>query len=220
MNVGYVIFEVSHFVSEIEIKESIRKINIIFVLYCNSIIQRELRYVCAALYFDCKYDTFVIEVRLSMVRSEEKDSRELKKLLKEFLIQFCTTEITALEYLRKNHVLQYHAKCSKIFDNKEICRRFMKEMMKKCKNSQIRKPKWKFTRKKCRSTRYARASNPFFFYEDGNGRINVKVSLRKVLEIIFLRLKVRITSAKMISMTRVSKGAVIDWVNLCLQTCG
>lgn len=73
-------------------------------------------------------------------------------------------------------------------------------------------------RKGCQTTRSVRQGNSFFHYTDVNGRINTKLKLYEILELV-LMFVMDIPASTVVTLTRRSAGTINDWYNMCREVC-
>ena len=79
---------------------------------------------------------------------------------------------------------------------------------------------WRCVNRSCKSTRSVRDWNAFFFHEDSLGRMNNKLSLCTIMEIVYSFLYTRGTLNEAIHRLGISKETVSDWYEYCRATMG
>ncbi|KAK4881277.1 hypothetical protein RN001_004596 [Aquatica leii] len=79
-------------------------------------------------------------------------------------------------------------------------------------------PVYRCPRKGCQRTRSVRHGNRFLHYTDPNGKINSKLSLCEILELIFFFI-LEIDFDTAVKLTGKGRGTVCDWYSLCREVC-
>ena len=134
-------------------------------------------------------------------------------LFKEFCTTVGSSEDNALSFLRQHNLLdnvQDAEPCQK-------CGSVMQEKRKRGRNGEF-KPILRCPKKGCQTSRSVRTNNPFFHYNDARNRVNSKLSLCEILELVFLFV-MEIPMDTTVKVTGKSSSTVTDWFNMCREVC-
>lgn len=134
-------------------------------------------------------------------------------LLRDFYITVVSTEETAVLFLRQHGLLDTEAEA-------EVCSRCgsnMQEKRKRDRGGEFR-PVFRCPRRGCQTTRSIRQGNRFFHYNDLNGRINSKLTLCQILEVVFMFI-LDLPVDSVTTVTGRSAQTVVDWFNMCREVC-
>ncbi|KAK4871972.1 hypothetical protein RN001_016096 [Aquatica leii] len=93
----------------------------------------------------------------------------------------------------------------------------MQEKRKRNRGGEYR-PVYRCPRKRCQSTRSVRHGNRFLHYTNLNKKINSKLSLCEILELIFLFI-LEIDFDTAVKLTGKGRKTVCDWYSLCREVC-
>lgn len=135
-------------------------------------------------------------------------------LLKDFYRKVILTEDTAVSFLREHNLLdapQEAAPCQR-------CGSVMQEKRRRDRGGDFRSV-LRCPRKGCQTSRSVRKGNTFFHFTDINSKLNCKLSLCEILELVlFFILEIPTDTA--VTLTGKSYNTVADWYNMCREVCG
>lgn len=80
------------------------------------------------------------------------------------------------------------------------------------------RPVLRCPRKGCQVTRSVRRGNEFFHYTDMNNKLNSKLSLCDILELVFFFIE-EIPMGNAAALTGKSPNTITDWYNMCREVC-
>ncbi len=128
-------------------------------------------------------------------------------------------EVSALEFLRVKGILETieEARCQRI-SNGTKCGYELYQATRSISGGIRKRIYWRCKKQSCNSSRSIRAKNAFFFYSTDSRENRSKISLNKVLELVFLFLYTNITVERACFLGGVSKPTVIDWWYSCRTT--
>ena len=118
------------------------------------------------------------------------------------------SEETATEFLRHHKLLK------SVHDNDPChkCGSVMHQKRKRDRGGEFR-PVLRCPRKGCQTSRSVRAGNAFFHYTDLNNRVNCRLKLCEILELVFYFIAETLVETT-VTLTGISKPTVIDWFNV------
>ena len=121
-------------------------------------------------------------------------------------------EVAATEFLRRYELLEQPvdiAPCSK-------CEGEIAEKRRKIKGES--RPVLRCRRKGCQTFRSVRHESIFFYYTDLNNKMNCKLTLYEILELVFYFVK-DLSLDLTEEMTGRSRPTICDWFNMCKEVC-
>ena len=130
----------------------------------------------------------------------------------ELYTQAIRDEVAATEFLRRYQLLEQPvdiAPCSK-------CESEIAEKRKKIKGES--RPVFRCKRKGCQTFRSVRHESIFFYYTDLNNKMNCKLTLYEILELVFYFVK-DLSLDLTEEMTGRSRPTICDWFNMCKEVC-
>ena len=135
-------------------------------------------------------------------------------LAKEFYRTVISNEECAYAFLKEYNLLntsQETELCHK-------CSSVMQEKRKRNRKGEFR-PVFRCPRKGCQTSRSIRTGNPFFHYTDMNGKVNCKLKLCEILELMFFFV-MDIPLSTTMTLTGKTTHTVTYWFNMCREVCG
>lgn len=130
-------------------------------------------------------------------------------LLREFYCKVVLSEEAAVRFLREKGLLVELDACQK-------CDGPVTLTKKKLRGKDL--PVWRCRRKGCQAVRSVRRGNAFFTYTDINGKLNSKLSLCEILELVFLW-SIEMSLDIVAQHTGRDRHTVVDWFNYCREVC-
>ena len=130
----------------------------------------------------------------------------------ELYTQVIRDEVAATEFLRRYQLLEQPvdiAPCSK-------CEGEIAEKRRKIKGES--RPVFRCRRKGCQTFRSACHESIFFYYTDLNNKMNCKLTLCEILELVFYFVK-DLSLDLTEEMTGRSRPTICDWFNMCKEFC-
>ena len=130
----------------------------------------------------------------------------------ELYTQAIRDEVAATEFLRRYQLLEQPvdiAPCSK-------CEGEIAEKRRKIKGES--RPVLRCRRKGCQTFRSVRHESIFFYYTDLNNKMNCKLTLYEILELVFYFVK-DLSLDLTEEMTGRSRPTICDWFNMCKEVC-
>lgn len=134
-------------------------------------------------------------------------------LLKDFYVNVASSETKCVAFLRE-HVLLGDA------DAHEPCTKCGSEMMEKRRKDRQGNfvPILRCPKRGCQTHRSVRSGNRFFHYIDLNGKMNCKLTLCEIMELVFLFVhEIPMTTA--VQLTGRASNTVTDWYSMCREVC-
>lgn len=135
-------------------------------------------------------------------------------LLKHFYQNIVCSEENAVEFLRQHNLLDVAQDAMPC----HLCGGDMKNATKRNRGGE-HIPVLRCARKGCQTYRSVRKGNKFFHYTDINEKINCKLSLSEILELVFFFV-MEIPMNTTLTLTGKSSATVTDWFNMCREVCG
>ena len=130
----------------------------------------------------------------------------------ELYTQVIRDEVAATEFLRRYQLLEQpvdNAPCSK-------CEGEIAEKRRKIKGES--RPVFRCRRKGCQTFRSVCHESIFFYYTDLNNKMNCKLTLCEILELVFYFVK-DLSLDLTEEMTGRSRLTICDWFNMCKEVC-
>jgi len=144
---------------------------------------------------------------------------------KEFVLKVIADEATCSKYLQENGLLILKTVCEKVTDSR-VCGGVLEEKLRPVykKNTegqmvQTKIPTLRCKSKGCQAWKSIRESNHFFTYTDLNGKLNCKLKLSEIMEIVFLWVNSISHNQSRKLAPRYSTHTLTDWYNLCRDIC-
>ena len=99
------------------------------------------------------------------------------------------------------------------------CTSSMRMRVRSCGANRESTVSWICKKKSCRKSISVRDSNRFFSWTDKRGRSNSKLSIRKIVEIVYEFLYTTSTTEQLMLRLALSRETVITWMSLCREVC-
>ncbi len=133
-------------------------------------------------------------------------------LAKDFYLEIAD-EVKAVTFLRRNGLLDEEEDAAPC----HCCGEEMKNVDRRNRKGEII-PAFRCKNRRCQTYRSIRSGNVFFHFTDLNGRMNCKLQLCQILELIFYFIQ-DLSYESVNELTGRGSEAICDWFNLCREIC-